>query len=98
MPSAPAQLPAPPLDPPATVAAAVSPSPPHPVTPSSSHFLLASLDALIGLLLVALLTFTVLAFGTVDAWSEAVAVELGGGIAACLAVRLMLRPRERLPR
>src|SRR4051812_46391523 len=59
--------------------------------PSSPIRATSRLDALIELLLIALLIFMPAAFGAVDAWSESVATSIGAAIALSLAIRLLLR-------
>ena len=64
----------------------------HPMTPHAPRT--SRLDPLIEVLLIALLAFMPAAFGTVDAWSEAVAIALGAAIALCLAVRFMTAAKQ----
>jgi tetratricopeptide (TPR) repeat protein len=56
------------------------------------------LDPLIETLLVALLAFMPAAFGVTEAWSEAIAVAIGGAIALLLAVRTIARGRHEVAR
>ena len=53
-------------------------------------------DRAIEWLLVGLLAFMPLAFGAVEAWSEMVVIALGGTMAVCLALKLVLEPESRL--
>jgi tetratricopeptide (TPR) repeat protein len=54
------------------------------------------LDPIIEILLIALLAFMPAAFGTVAAWSEAVAEALGAAIALLLAIRLLTTPASEI--
>jgi tetratricopeptide (TPR) repeat protein len=69
-------------------AAEVPPAPPQPQRRRTIFFL----DLLIEILIYGLLAFLPAAYGTVDAWSERIALWIGAAIAIALAIRSFLVP------